>query len=426
MSSKPPVEPTRLETLWEKAELTGFVKLFGEEPYYEERQRLRFDIAVLKGWTAWQLKEYDQALAAFLTALDVPEHLHPAKLRQWLLTHLLERRHDYAQPPINGRFPEYTLAPAGGDPSSLEEQRLTMPPGLEEASLSRTHPHGPCYKEITLAYLAFLHLLLLIDPQLFGRAAPVYFAYHARIEPLTGMVLLPIAPGTFLMGSPEDEAGRYSYEGPQHEVTLSRAFWLGRYPVTQAEYAKVMMGENHSRFKGENRPVESVSWEEAVEFCRRLTEHCRTAGTLPEGNEFRLPTEAEWEYCCRAGGTSAYCYGDDEARLADYAWYERNSKKETHEVGLKKANSWGLHDMHGNVWEWCLDAEEWSARYKDKESVVDPLSDSGQRRVNRGGSWHSTGRNCRSAFRFALVPALRHDGLGFRVCLAPSPAGRAG
>jgi formylglycine-generating enzyme required for sulfatase activity len=299
-----------------------------------------------------------------------------------------------------------------------------MPPGLEEASRSRTHPQGPCYKEITLAYLAFLHLLLLIDPQLFGRAAPVYFAYHARIEPLSGMVLLPIGPGTFLMGSPENEAGRFDWEGPRHSVTLSRAFWLGRYPVTQAEYAKVM-GQNPSKFKGEDRPVEQVSWEEAVEFCRRLTEQARGEGSLPAGYEYRLPTEAEWEYCCRAGGTGAYCYGDDEARLADHAWYDRNSNRETHEVGLKKANSWGLHDMHGNVWEWCLDAWDWGSGYKNEDGIVDPLSDSGQERVLRGGSWFDTGRLCRSAYRNANEPAFRFGYLGFRVCLAPQ-SGRQG
>ena len=246
------------------------------------------------------------------------------------------------------------------------------------------------------------------------------------VESVTGMVLLPIEPGTFLMGSPKDEAGRFDWEGPRHSVTLSRSFWLGKYPVTQREYEKVM-GQNPSNFKGGDRPVEEVSWEEAVEFCRKLTKQARGAGSLLTGYEFRLPTEAEWEYCCRAGSSSAYCYGSDEERLGDYAWYERNSNKETHEVGLKKANSWGLHDMHGNVWEWCLDKVESLTGYdKVEDGVVDPLSDTGRRRVFRGGGWGRPGRLCRSASRRARGPADRSFYLGFRVCLAPSPAGRAG
>jgi len=230
--------------------------------------------------------------------------------------------------------------------------------------------------------------------------------------------------------------GRFDDEGPQHSVTLSRAFWLGRYPVTQREYEKVM-GQNPSRFKGENRPVEQVSWMEALEFCRKLTEQARSAGSLPAGYEYRLPTEAEWEYCCRAGSTGAYCYGDDEARLGDYAWYDRNSNGETHEVGLKQANEWGLHDMHGNVWEWCLEAGEWEGKVKTdtyRDSVGDPVFISaGQVAGIRGGSWLDTGRDCRSAIRRAFVPVPRRvyfptqrfDYLGFRVCLASSPAGRA-
>ena len=425
MINKPPVEPTRLDKLWQKAGLADFPEVSGSEPYLEERLRLRFDMAVLKGWTAWQLKEYEQAVAAFSAALEIPGTLQQPQLRKWLMTHLLQRQHDYALEPMNGCFPGYTLSREMGEPFVLKEELVARSTELARAADRRPQSEELPYNELTRGYLSLLHRLLLFEPQLFGRAASLYFSYHALIELFSGMVFLPIQPGTFLMGSPENEAGRYSYEGPQHEVTLSRAFWLGRYPVTQQEYEKVM-GNNPSMFKGENRPVEQVSWVEATEFCRKLTEQTRGEGSLPAGYEYRLPTEAEWEYCCRAGGTSAYCYGDDEARLADYAWYERNSKKETHEVGLKKANSWGLHDMHGNVWEWCLDAEEWSARYKDKESVVDPLSDSGLERVIRGGSWFDTGRFCRSAYRYASEPAFRGGYLGFRVCLAPSPAGRAG
>ena len=290
--------------------------------------------------------------------------------------------------------------------------------GAEDFVLDHKERWGEAV-QLLIERLRFYRGLLVLESEVSALGQPF-------VESVTGMVLLPIEPGTFLMGSPEDEAGRYADEGPQHSVTLSRSFWLGRYPVTQQEYEKIM-GDNPSRFKGGNRPVEQVSWEKAVEFCRRLTEHARTEGVLPTGYEFRLPTEAEWEYCCRAGGTSTYCFGDDEERLADYAWYERNSKKETHAVGLKKANVWGIYEMHGNICEWCLDACEWEGNVKTdtcRDGVVDPVSDSGLHRVFRGGSWSGTGKGCRSASRGAGVPAIRRGSLGFRVCLAPSPAGR--
>jgi formylglycine-generating enzyme required for sulfatase activity len=243
-------------------------------------------------------------------------------------------------------------------------------------------------------------------------------------EPTTGMVLAPIPAGTFLMGSPESEKGRYEDEGPQHRVTLSNDFWIGIHPVTQQQYEAVM-GDNPSKFKGPDRPVEQVSWEDAVAFCERLN---KQTSDLPEGNEFRLPTEAEWEYCCRAGLTTRFCFGDDEELLGEYAWYGTNSEQETHPVGKKRANEWGLHDMHGNVWEWCLDAvERLKAARTYVDGVVDPASIKGGRRVLRGGSWFVGGRGCRSAFRFADEPGFRIVNLGFRVCLAPSPgAGTSG
>jgi formylglycine-generating enzyme required for sulfatase activity len=220
------------------------------------------------------------------------------------------------------------------------------------------------------------------------------------------------------MGSPEDEAGRASGE-TQHRVTLTRPFWIGRYPATQAEYAAVM-GKNPSIFKGERRPVEGVSWEDAMEFCRRLTERAREAGCLPEDFGFRLPTEAEWEYACRAGTESDFNDGSEctqpsgeEPALDRLGWYYKNSKDQTHPVGEKLANAWGLHDMHGQVWEWCWDGK----REYTTQAQTDPLGpdDPGARRVVRGGGSWNIARPCRSACRDAFVPGSRFRDLGFRL-----------
>ncbi|MDG2390934.1 MAG: formylglycine-generating enzyme family protein, partial [Planctomycetaceae bacterium] len=193
-----------------------------------------------------------------------------------------------------------------------------------------------------------------------------------------------------------------------HQVTLTKAFELGVYEVTQEQYEAVM-GENPSRFKGAQNPVEKVSWDDAVEFCRKLS--ALPAETSP-GYVYRLPTEAEWEYACRAGTTTVYSFGDSESDLGDYAWYNKNSGNTTHPVGGRKPNAWGLYDMHGNVWEWCQD------RYGDlpSGSVTDPLgASSGSGRVYRGGSWSNFSGICRSAFRIRFTPVNRNLTSGFRV-----------
>jgi formylglycine-generating enzyme required for sulfatase activity len=247
------------------------------------------------------------------------------------------------------------------------------------------------------------------------------------------MLLLPIQPGGFMMGSSKDEKGRSNLEGPQHRVRFSQMFWLGKFPVTQAEYQKVI-GSNPSKFRGDNCPVENVSWNDAELFCREITTHAQREGILPEDFIFRLPTEAEWEYCCRAGEKTAYCYGNDEKQLGEYAWYEKNSESKTHDVGLKKANAWGLHDMHGNVLEWCLDrldplGEGYQDRITDiEDEVVDPISNTGPSYIFRGGGWDDADRgsrdilswDCRSACRGKGSADNRSSDLGFRVCLASS------
>lgn len=207
-------------------------------------------------------------------------------------------------------------------------------------------------------------------------------------------------PGRFAMGSPEDEEGRWEDEGPQHEVELSRGFWLFDTPCTQALWQAVM-GENPSRFKGENRPVEQVSWEDCQDFIRELNQQ------LP-GLELGLPTEAQWEYACRAGTTTAR-YDED---LDAIAWYGDNSSNETHAVGLKQPNAWGLYDMLGNVYEWCQDV--WRDDYTDAAVDSAASAEAGADRVIRGGSWDVPALDARAAFRLAVVPALRGGVLGFR------------
>jgi formylglycine-generating enzyme required for sulfatase activity len=227
-----------------------------------------------------------------------------------------------------------------------------------------------------------------------------------------------IEPGTFTMGSPDNEVGRQDNEGPQTRVTISHGFWMGKYEVTQAEYQAVM-GSNPSIFKGDlNRPVEQVSWTDSVNYCAKLTERERSAGRLPAGYVHRLPTEAEWEYAVRAGSTTRFSYGEDPGytKLGDYAWYEGNSSNTTHPVGQKLANAWGLYDMAGNTWEWCLD---WYGTYPGG-NVTDPRGPaSGSLRVIRGGSWNNNARICRSAFRYFSDPDFRIYYFGFRIVLAP-------
>ena len=210
------------------------------------------------------------------------------------------------------------------------------------------------------------------------------------------------------MGSSSSEEGRDSDES-QHQVMLSRGFFMAETECTQGQWEAVM-GSNPSNLKGRDRPVEQVSWEEAVEFCRKLTAKQCQEGVLPEGWEWRLPTESEWEYAARAGTTGAR-HGELDA----IAWHEGNSGRETHGVKGKQANAWGLHDMIGNVWEWCGD---WYGDYPTG-SVTDPTGPgSGSYRVNRGGGWYSGARLARSANRNGYDPGSRFINLGFRPALS--------
>jgi formylglycine-generating enzyme required for sulfatase activity len=250
------------------------------------------------------------------------------------------------------------------------------------------------------------------------------------------MVLIPA--GEFLMGSPESEKDRYEDEGPQHRVRITKSFYFGQYPVTlgqfltfyhDANYKLEMERDRKGDYgyddgkesekrpwapgfeNGMDHPVLWVSWNDAVAFCEWLSKK--------EGKEYRLPTEAQWEYACRAGSTTRYYFGDSESELSDYAWYHANAGSKTHPVGEKKPNAWGLYDMQGNVWQWC--ADWYGGEYYAASPVDDPQGpDSGSLRVRRGGSWRFTAGFCRSAIRYSSSPGYRGDFLGLRVSLVPA------
>ena len=228
--------------------------------------------------------------------------------------------------------------------------------------------------------------------------------------------MVKIPAGSFLMGTEEAEVIRlckeyeyekdwYKNEMPQYRVNLQE-FYLGKYPITQEQYQAVI-GNNPSKFKNNPKnPVETVSWDDAQAFCQKLS--------AKTGKKYRLPSEAEWEYACRAGTQTRYYFGNNEYQLGEYAWYRDNSGSKPHPVGQKKPNNWGLYDMHGNVWEWCEDG--WHENYQnaptdgtawnENHSVTNP-------RVLRGGSWLNNPRNCRSAARFNFSSRYAYN--GFRV-----------
>lgn len=220
-------------------------------------------------------------------------------------------------------------------------------------------------------------------------------------------VLIPA--GEFDMGSPPAERDRDNDEGPVHRVTISKPFYMGKYEVTQQQYY-VVAKSKPSQFKQDDRPVETVSWEQADSFCKKL-------GKIKAGF-YRLPTEAEWEYACRAGCQKRFYFGDDPAysQIEQYAWYSENSDSTTHPVGQKKPNSFGLYDTHGNVWEWCRDW--YQADYYRYNIAVDPQGPlTGKSRVIRGGGWNRSAIYCRSANRSSLEPYFVRNHVGFRVIL---------
>ena len=239
-----------------------------------------------------------------------------------------------------------------------------------------------------------------------------------------GMVLVLIRPGTFKMGS--EERSRFSRrvdETPAHVVEITKPFYLGATEVTQAQWCAVMGSKsNPSRRKSPGLPVTGVSWEDCQEFCRRLTELERQSGRLSATARYGLPTEAEWEYACRAGSTTKYCFGDDRRLLGEYAWYRRNAGSRPKAVRQKRPNAWGLYDMHGNAAEWCQDwySSQYYGKCQKERLCQDPQGpEKGTTRVLRGRSWLLGSIHCRSSARHSKRPSYGLDISGFRVCLRP-------
>jgi formylglycine-generating enzyme required for sulfatase activity len=220
-----------------------------------------------------------------------------------------------------------------------------------------------------------------------------------------------IAPGSYQRGSPVSETGRDRDEGPPHEVTLTKGFYLGVHEVTQAQWLAVM-GSNPAVFRrgqqADQRPVESVSWDDCQTFIARLNERGR--------ERFRLPSESEWEYAARAGSTTRYPWGDDPSGFAvhEHAWANSRSYAITHPVGQKRPNAWGLHDMHGNVWEWCQD---WYAPYPEGPQRDPTGPAEGKEKVFRGGSWYDFPVSLRSANRHRHAPDGRYTAVGLRLVI---------
>jgi formylglycine-generating enzyme required for sulfatase activity len=238
----------------------------------------------------------------------------------------------------------------------------------------------------------------------------------------SNMVFIP--PGAFRMGSPTNEVDRDMDEGPRTEVTISRGFWMRKFLVTQGEYL-ALTGNNPSFFTPNHgfsldltRPVDSAAWYDAVDFCAEFTRQERLAGRIPNNCAYRLPTEAEWEYACRAWTSTRFSYGDDPGytNLANFGWYYANSGEMTHPVGEKAPNLLGLYDMQGNLEEWCQD---WYGPYVGGSAVDPPGPATGSLRVLRGGYWDDNGRYCRAAFRNNHAPDATHYHIGFRLVLAP-------
>jgi len=225
------------------------------------------------------------------------------------------------------------------------------------------------------------------------------------VEAFSGIALARVPGGSFIMGSPEDEKGRDSSEGPSHTVHIN-AFYLGTCEITQGQWKKIM-GDNPPAFKsGDTYPVENISWMDAQKFIRLLSKK--------SGISFRLPTEAEWEYACRAGTQTPFFSGSDNETLLEYAWFDRNSGGETNPVAARLANKWGLFDMHGNVSEWVGDGRRGYLSREERNPQGPPTA---HKAIHRGGAWLYPAYMCRSAKRITAPKDFRTHIIGLRVAL---------
>ena len=242
-------------------------------------------------------------------------------------------------------------------------------------------------------------LLALLELLTIGVFSLTPLASQAPVRNASVMEFVSIPPGEFQMGCSPEDGPCYSDEKPMHTVRISRSFELGKYEVTQAQW-KAVTGKSPSRFRGDNRPVETVSWDDVQEFLKKQN-------SRNDGYAYRMPTEAEWEYAARAGRRGA------PGSLETLAWLDQNSGNQTHDVGQKLPNAWGLYDMFGNVWEWV---EDWYEEgYYAQSSGMDPHGPAkGVRRVLRGGSWIYLPKYSRASVRFFNIPSLHYDDLGFR------------
>jgi formylglycine-generating enzyme required for sulfatase activity len=335
------------------------------------------DIAVARAWAAFADRDFD----AVVSVLAAPGAAG-APLTEYLLGRLAKEKVEAAYAQAMGRA------------------RARMDRGSYKVAIELIKEALAAKPEDTDA------MKLLAEAERHIAPAPTL---TLALAPGVDMEFVYIKPGVFAMGGTDDV--RIHWQGkekPKHEVAISKGFYIGKHEVTQAQY-KAIAGKNPSMSVGPSLPVERVPWQGAVEFCRLATEKTR--------KQFRLPTEAEWEYACRAGSTDKWCFGSVPNDLADYAWFHNNSGRQTHPVGQKKPNAWGLHDMHGNVWEWV--ADRYDSDYYSKSPRQDPTGpDAGEFGLSRGGCCGAHGYVCTSAIRRFVGASNPSRQTGFRVVVS--------
>jgi formylglycine-generating enzyme required for sulfatase activity len=279
-------------------------------------------------------------------------------------------------------------------------------------------------KHMTTALLIMCFALSVLDGSLAAQQLPTSNvgkrSGEIRSENSIGIKMVWLSAGSFTMGSPLNEKGRDTNEG-QVEVKLTEGFWLGQTEITQSQWTQLMgtspwRGKSNVR-EGKNFAASFISWEDASSFVEKLNTKEHGFGLLPNDWEYSLPTEAQWEYACRGGKKSAFSFGDDPSEFHTYGWSAENAFEKgeaySHEVGKKCPNEFGLHDMHGNVWEWCRD--NFSAKLPGGTNPI--IDNASPLRVNRGGAWNFATKCCRSASRLSDDSDSRYNNLGFRIVL---------